>query len=65
MGYKKIDHRTPSAQLKDKHLVVNCSTGDMFAADSQSEAQALAEQHQKEAERAMLFAEEEARRGNN
>lgn len=64
MGIQKVDHTTPSSRLKDKHLVFNCSTGDMFAADTHGEAQALAAKHEEEAEQARIFAEEEARRGN-
>lgn len=58
MPHFKIDAKTPIGDLKDKHLVVNCRTGETFAADTPDEAQSLAQQHQKESE-------EEARRGNN
>lgn len=63
MGYNKIDHKTPAAQLKDKHLVINCRTGEAFAADTSAEAEALAHEHQKETEN-LLILEEEKARGN-
>lgn len=64
MGVIQIDENTPASELKDKHLVVNCRTGQAFAADTNAEALALATEHQKETEALEVLAQEEARRGN-
>lgn len=65
MGYYKINEKTPASQITDKHLVINCRTGESFAADSHDEALALAAEHQKETEEIRLKELEEIRHGHS
>lgn len=48
-----VTRRATSAEdLTDKHVVINCRTGEVFACDTHNEAISLAAQHAEEANRA-------------
>jgi hypothetical protein len=55
-SFRITDEHTPD-DLGGKHIVVNCRTGEIFAADTDGEAAELAEAHNRET--AELLAQEE------